>query len=226
MAVISPVTAPPMPAAFRFALILALSALTGCYSSTGPAEGDTAEQERLWTQTPVDTRIRALRQVLRDACPQADALEIADVAGVTVRYGELLAESYDLSRPPEYHNIAVRLGMKKRGLCFQLADDLYVRLRGMELQSLDLHQAITQQGHLTEEHNCVIITERGKPMESGVVLDLWRYAGKARFVPVAKDHHEWTRRPVAPPPPTLVIDDTRPPAAKTDPPKQLANDSR
>jgi len=184
--------------------------LTGCYSSTGPAKGDTEAQERFWTQAPIEKRIEALQSVLHRACPAANPAEVAEVAGVTIRYGERLIDDYDLSRPPEYHNIAVRLGLKKRGLCFELADDLYVRLRGMQLRTLDLHQAYTQRGHLTEEHNCVIVTDKGKPMHTGVVLDLWRYAGKARFVAVANDHHEWTRRAVAPPPPTLVIDDTVP----------------
>src|SRR4051812_13833079 len=105
----------------RLLLISLLLVGTGCYSKTGPAPGDTEAQERFWTQEPVGVREDALRWELQNACPNADRAEIAEVAGVTVRYGELLASEYNLSRPPEYHNIAVRMGIEKRGLCFELA---------------------------------------------------------------------------------------------------------
>jgi hypothetical protein len=182
----------------------------GCYPATGPAPGDTPEQEQFWTAQPEDVRIDALAREMRGTCPRAYGYEIDAVAAVTIRYGGLLRDEYGLSRPPEYNNVAIALGLKhKRGRCFELADDLYIRLRALRLSTLELHRAISKEGHLTDEHNVVIVTDVGRPIGTGIVLDLWRYAGKARFIAVAKDHqHEWKERPItAPPPPELVVDD-------------------
>jgi len=171
------------------------------------------EQERFWTTAPEDVRVEALRLEMRQTCPRADAAEVANVAGVTVRYGELLRDEYELTRPPEYNNVAVSLGLKnKRGRCYELADDLYIRLRAMRLKTLQLHRAISKPGHPTDEHNVVVVTDPGRPLETGIVLDLWRYAGKVRFLPVAWDHnHQWRERPItARPPAELVVDDLTP----------------
>lgn len=171
------------------------------------------EQEQFWTTAPEDVRVEALRLEMRQTCPKADPGEVAKVAGVTVRYGELLRDEYELTRPPEYNNVKVALGLKnKRGRCYELADDLYIRLRAMRLETLQLHRAISKPGHPTDEHNVVVLTDPGEPLETGIVLDLWRYAGKVRFLPVAWDHHhEWRERPItATPPAELVVDDVTP----------------
>jgi hypothetical protein len=202
----------------RTLVIVMMVAVGGCYPATGPAPGDTAEQERFWTTQPEDVRIEALRREMTETCPLADPAEVEAVAGVAVRYGELVRDEYDLTRPPEYNNVAVALGLKgsKRGRCYELADDLYIRLRAMRLQTLQLHRAIAKEGHLTDEHNVVIVTDVGEPIETGIILDLWRYAGKTRFLAVAKDFHKWKERPItAPPPAELVEDDITPGAAAT-----------
>jgi hypothetical protein len=201
-------------------LLLALLTLHcgGCYSATGPAPGDTVEQERFWTGQSEDVRIEALRREMTRTCPQADPAEVEAVAGVAVRYAELLRDENDLTRPPEHNNLAIVFGLKnKRGLCFELADDLYIRLRAMRLRTLQLRRAIAKEGHPTDEHNVVVVTDVGKPLASGIVLDAWRYAGKLRFLAVAADHHhKWKERPItATPPAQLVTDDVTPARAAT-----------
>jgi hypothetical protein len=191
-------------------MVLALAIATGgCYSATGPAPGDTVEQEKFWTSAPEDVRIEELWQEMSQTCPLAHPAEVAAVAGVAVRYGELIRDEYQLTRPPEYNNVAIALGLKdKPGRCYELADDLYIRLRAMRLRTLQLHRAIAKEGHPTDEHNVVIVTDIGKPIDTGIVVDLWRYAGKVRFIPVAEDHHQWKERPItATPPAELVKDD-------------------
>jgi hypothetical protein len=126
---------------------------------------------------------------------------------VVVRYGELIRDEYQLTRPPEYNNLIIALGLKdKRGRCYELADDLYIRLRAMRLRTLQLHRAISRPGHPTDEHNVVVITDPGKPIETGIVVDLWRYAGKVRFIPVAEDrHHHWLERAITAKPPAQLV---------------------
>lgn len=196
--------------ALRLSLCVIAFSAGGCYSATGPAGADTVEQERFWTAERYDVRIEALRREMLETCPLADPDEVADVAAVAVRYGEVLRDEYDLTRPVEHNNLAIVFGLKnKRGLCFQLADDLYVRLRAMRLATLQLRRAISSEGHPIDEHNVVIVTDLGKPIDAGLVLDLWRYAGKVRFISVAADRgHKWRERPItAPPPARLVRDD-------------------
>jgi hypothetical protein len=142
------------------------------------------------------------------------------VAAVAVRYGERLREEYGLTRPVEWNNLLIRCGIKKRGLCFELADDLFCRLRAMRLQTLDLHQGRAYVGDLIYEHNCVVVTDRGKPFKTGEVLDLWRYAGKLRWMSVAEDSHPWEKRQTLPPPPELIVDD-RPAQARSAEPSSV-----
>ncbi|HEX8911017.1 MAG TPA: hypothetical protein VF796_01560 [Humisphaera sp.] len=209
---------PPARAA-RLLTLCALALLAGgCFSPTGPAEGDTEAQERFWTQAPEADRVDALRREILEACPTADPAEAADVAGVCIRYGQVLGDEYGLFRPIEYNNLAVFFGLKKRGLCYELADEMYVRLRAMKLRTLALHRVTANADHPVDEHNVVVLTDRfvtfepGQSVTKGVVVDAWRYAGKLRFIAVAKDHqHDWKKRAVtAPPPADLIVDDVTP----------------
>jgi hypothetical protein len=177
---------------------LALCLCGGCIADpNGPAPGDTAAQERLWTHTPQPDRILTLRQDLLSLGPEVASDDADELAGVAVRYAERLAADYGMSRPIELHNVMVNMGLRKGGLCYQLADDMFVRVRDMKLKSFDLYRAIADKDDIWHEHNTVVVTARGRPFETGIVLDPWRYAGKLRWIRVAADHHPWKIRPIA-----------------------------
>ena len=161
----------------------------------GPAPGDTAAQEALWVRRPQPDRILALREQLMTLGPEINPDDADDLAGTAVRYAEALARQYEMTRPIEFHNVMVNMGLRKGGLCFQLADEMFVKLRDMNLYSFDLYRAIADKDDIWHEHNTVVVTQRGRPFETGVVLDPWRYAGKLRFIRVADDHHPWRIRP-------------------------------
>jgi len=186
----------------------------GCANPVGPAWDDTVPQHELWTQAPEDFRIDTLRQDLTRVCPKADPEEVAAVAAAAIRFGERVRVEYGLFRPVEINNILIQMGLKRRGLCFELADDLFCRLRAMELKTLDLHEGQAAVGNVTEEHNCVVVTDKGAAFESGMVLDAWRYAGKLRWLAVTEDSHDWKERPTKPPPAQLVIPDYETAAAQ------------
>jgi hypothetical protein len=186
------------PAFALAALALILASSGGCIADPdGPAPGDTWAQEALWTRTPPADRILALRQELLALGPEVTPEDAGELAGAAVRYAERLAADYGMDRPIEVHNVMVNLGLRKGGLCYQLADDLFVRLRAMNLGSFDLYRGIARKGDIWLEHNSVVVTAPGQPFETGVVLDPWRYAGKLRFLRVADDHQPWQVRPVA-----------------------------
>jgi hypothetical protein len=93
--------------------------------------------------------------------------------------------------PIEIHNTLVNLGLRKRGLCYQCAEDLYVKLRALNLQTLQLHWGVAHRFDLWLEHSGVIVTARGHPFEEGLVVDGWRHAGKLRWAQVARDRYPW-----------------------------------
>ena len=186
---------------FRFPLVVLLVGLTlptagGCIADpNGPAPGDTPAQEALWVRRPQPDRILSLRQQLVALGPEVSPDDADDLAGTAVRYSERLARQYEMSRPIELHNVLVNVGLRKGGLCYQLADEMFIKLRDMNLYSFDLYRAIADKDDIWHEHNTVVVTARGRPFETGVVLDPWRYAGKLRFIRVADDHHPWKIRP-------------------------------
>ena len=93
---------------------------------------------------------------------------------------------------PGVQNLLVNMGARKRGLCFQWATELLVRLDALKLQTLELHWA--ESGPNTgAEHNVIVVTARGQPFGEGILLDLWRYSGTLVWTHVGMDpEYHWT----------------------------------
>jgi hypothetical protein len=92
--------------------------------------------------------------------------------------------------PPSFHNFLVNLGTRKRGLCFQWAEDLLVELDALKLRTLELHWAEAWAGSW-REHNCVVVTAKGQSFRQGIILDCWRHSGHLFWSPLATDHCPW-----------------------------------
>ncbi|TCL10037.1 hypothetical protein BXY66_2105 [Shimia isoporae] len=121
--------------------------------------------------------------------------EAARVARISYEYSLQLRSEYQVSDPPLIHNTKVNQGLRSRGLCWHWADDLESRLRAENLQTLSLHRAIANTDNLRIEHSTVILSERGEPMQSGVVLDPWRYGGYLFWAPMVEDtRYNWKPR--------------------------------
>lgn len=161
----------------------------GC--GAGPAPGDTAAEEHLWAHQPQEVRIAALRREVAKLGPGVSPAEADRLATLAIQHAEFLASKYHMSRPVELHNMMVSVGLRPRGKCFQLANDLYLRLRAERFRTLALCRGIADADDFWNEHSCVVVTARGKPFSTGLVLDAWRYAGKLRWIGVAADHHPW-----------------------------------
>jgi hypothetical protein len=190
-------------------LVLLLLTSTGCIPvsrSSVSSTGGEAEGARL-DQAPHTDRVRALSaefRLLGDVSP-ADADTLAAVA---VDYSRQLADWCDMAPPVEWHNVMVNLGLRQRGLCYEVADYLQAELRSLDLQSFDFHRIVAWRDNLWNEHNAVVVTARGRPWDSGVVLDAWRNAGALRWSPVKLDHYPW--QPKHPPPAMASIESPEP----------------
>src|SRR5436305_14233221 len=69
--------------------------------------------------------------------------------------------------PPSLNNVLVNTGLRKRGLCFQWAEDLLEQLDTLKLATLDLHWAEAYAG-TWREHNVVVVTAKNRPMHDGI----------------------------------------------------------
>ena len=186
-----------MRGCFRYIPLLALVFLAGgCFHSDARRSGLT-EDGRFWCERVADrvnaVHINTLREeilTLGNAVSEEEAAVLADTA---VRYAAEMAHAYDMVRPIEVHNALVNLGLRKRGLCYQSAEDLYARLRQLHLRTLRLHWGVAHKDDLWLEHSGVIVTARGRPFHEGMVLDAWRHAGRLRWAKVSEDRYPWVK---------------------------------
>jgi hypothetical protein len=189
-------------------LILGLSAVSGCIPvsrSSVCSNGGEARGAQL-DAAPNPQRVAALTDELRALGPRVSPREAARVAEVAVYYSESLASHYKMVRPVELHNVMVNVGLRKGGLCYEMADYMLAELQKLPLRTLELQLGVAWKGDLWNEHNCVVVTARRQSFQSGVVLDAWRNGGRLRWAPVRMDHYPW--RPKPPklnPPPALTL---------------------
>ena len=101
-----------------------------------------------------------------------------------------LARQYRVIGPAEFQNFLIHIGVRQRGYCFQWAHDIGSRLRSLHLKTLDLHWGAAEVGTLGE-HNCIVVTARGQPFDTGYIIDGWRYSGRLFWWSVTKDRYLW-----------------------------------
>jgi hypothetical protein len=112
-------------------------------------------------------------------------------------YSVELAKEYRVVRPAILHNVLVNLGLRKRGLCFQWADDLSAKLQSLQLHTLQLHRGVARL-ETRREHSSVVLTAPGQPFDEGIVLDAWRHSGRLYWGGVGQDHYPWIEVEVIP----------------------------
>ena len=132
----------------------------------------------------------ALAEKLRDLSPKVDAREAEAAAGTAVRYPLQLAREYHATPPAIINNVLINVGWHPRGLCYQWADDLNVKLMALQLRTLELHRGVARLG-TKHEHSCVVLTAPGQPFTNGIALDAWRYSGRLNWSPVTTDKYAW-----------------------------------
>ena len=117
-----------------------------------------------------------------------EAHRLAECAYTTSRQ---LAREYRVVWPPGLQNFLIHTGFRKRGYCYQWAEDMLRPLDALKLETIELHWGEAFPG-TTSEHNNVVVTARGQPFVQGLLLDCWRY-GRLVCISVAADHqhYEW-----------------------------------
>ncbi len=137
--------------------------------------------------------IAHLRDELVALDRSVDPKEAEDLSRIALLYPHLLAKRYRLVAPPNIHNFLINIGMRKRGLCYHWMFDLAKILCARHYKTLDLYDGVAYYDTL-REHNALVVTAKGKPFVSGIVLDGWRESGALIFVPLARDRYPWKLR--------------------------------
>lgn len=136
--------------------------------------------------------IVALTQNLCALSPSVNVVEAYRVADISVRYPLLLAEEWSATSPAAFNNTLIHVGIHPRGLCYQWADALTVKLMTLHLQSLEIHRGVAKLG-TRREHSCVVLTATGQNFTNGIALDAWRGGGKIHWSPVTQDKYAWQK---------------------------------
>src|SRR5216110_1824893 len=131
-------------------------------------------------------KAEALANQLATLSPRVDRTEaklLADCAHATVSQ---LRRQYHMFGTPIFNNFLIYHGLKKRGYCYQWSEDLLIALDALRLTSLELRWGEANPGNW-RENNCLVITARGQPFRSGIMLDCWRHLAHLYFGPVVSD---------------------------------------
>jgi hypothetical protein len=131
-------------------------------------------------------KAEALADQLTALSPRVDGKEaklLADCAYATV---SRLRREYRMFGTPIFNNFLIYHGLRERGYCYQWSEDLLVALDALKLSSLELRWGEANAGNW-RENNYIVVTAKGRPFRSGIMLDCWRHLGHLYFRPVVAD---------------------------------------
>lgn len=179
-----------------FSVLLLALFLAAC----GSVKFDNVKMER--GDRPVSTKLTAeqkksisgLKQMLLSLSPNVSEQEATIIAHDSVVYSMVLANKYKLTYPPLWHNVLVNSKKRPRGLCYHWQRDLMAHFRKKNLQTFDLKEGVAYEKDYWREHNTMVVTAKGQPFDSGVVIDPWRNSGVLAWAPVNNDKYPWKLR--------------------------------
>jgi len=146
------------------------------------------------TQIELSQNIDRLTKMIENLGTTVDKQEAQNLAKSAILKSRELVKEYDLVSPPLWHNTLVNIGIKKRGLCYQWAEDLLKYLHTKNYKSLTLHYVGANIGGYFE-HNAVAISERGMRFDNSILLDAWRDSGNLFFIELKNDKkYKWKSR--------------------------------
>jgi hypothetical protein len=175
----------------RFGKFFALASLlcfVGCAQFSNPSSVRVQEKE---------TETAALKNRLTALAPTVSGDEAARLAACGFGYSRELAQEYRVVRPALFQNLLVNVGIRKRGLCYQWAEDLLAKFQTLNLTTLELHWGMARAGTF-REHNCIVVTARGQPFKQGIIFDAWRHCGNLTWAPVREDKYPWIEGELTP----------------------------
>lgn len=142
-------------------------------------------------QSQIDTLAKLL-DTLDRRIPQQESMKLSrDIFHKT----QQLTKEFELTSPPLWHNFLVNIGLRKKGLCFDWSDALYLHLRKQHYVHYEFHLVGANIGEYFLEHNALVIISKDGNIEDGIIIDPWRNSGKLYFSKVKNDtKYKWSHR--------------------------------
>ncbi|QQZ30236.1 hypothetical protein HMY34_16535 [Thiothrix subterranea] len=170
-------------------LLLVLFAVSGCAVQYDNVTIAPDGSPRLQTLTPkMKQRIDELAQALIALDPAIiDTREAKSVAHDAFVYPMYLANDWGLTWPPVFHNTLRNSKQRKAGLCVDWARAMRARMRTKDLKTFDLYWGVAYKGNPWREHSTLIVTAKGKPFATGILLDPWRNSGDLYWSTIKDD---------------------------------------
>ena len=103
-----------------------------------------------------------------------------------------LSNEYRIAGSALINNMLVNMKMKNKGFCYQYTDALRKMLKKSSWQHFDFHWGAAHDKTWLE-NNGLVITAKGKPFESGIVVDSWRTASRPYWTFVKGDRYPWKK---------------------------------
>lgn len=180
----------PRPIFLSF-LAVGLLLLPSCVSRPALQHDASGQAVLASSELPNITRVEELLMTL---VPVGDPAEAHRIAATAVLTGAECAERYGVTLGPAEHNWLVNRGLRTRGLCWQWTWDMAAAVAPLHPKTFDYHWGISNDGRFNE-HNSVVVTARGQPFQTGVLLDPWRSSGYVTAVRVTADsEYKWSER--------------------------------
>lgn len=141
---------------------------------------------------PTRNSIQELSQALKLLNPIVSDTDATVLAREAHLYPMYLANVWNVGYPPLIHNYFRNSGKREYGLCIDWAYAMRQRMRGLNLNSFDLHWGIANQGSEWREHSTLVVTAKGTAFDQGIILDPWRNSGKLFWSKIKEDpRYQW-----------------------------------
>lgn len=150
------------------------------------------KQKNLYGSTVIANKINSLLDTLMNLSSIIDQDEARIVAETVIIYPMELANHYELTKPPIFHNILINFGNKKRGLCTHWAQDILIKIESLNLKTFKLYWGIANRDNKFRlQHSTAIVSAQDKGFNDGLVFDGWRKSGDLVWAKVTEDKYVW-----------------------------------
>ena len=142
----------------------------------------------------VNQNIDKLNSLIVGLSPSVSKNEALDFSTSSINYSLKLSNEYQAISSPWLQNTLVNIGIKKRGLCYEWAEDLLKYLVNRHYETLEFHAVGANIGYMNE-HNALSVSAKGMGIENSILLDAWRNSGDLYFQKIQEDKkYEWRER--------------------------------
>src|SRR5438874_12933556 len=174
-------SAPQIRMRTRISVVIAIVAT--CTAATIGEQPSSFSTSLSKDESPNAQKLASNIAALSPSVDRNEARLLAESSYATV---SRLRQQYRMFGTPIFNNFLVYHGFKKRGYCYQWAEDLLIALDSLKLTSLELHWGESYPG-TWRENNCVVATAKGQPFNRGILLECWEHFGHLRWGPVVGD---------------------------------------